>query len=105
MSDIGDRSKMCARTRIDNALGFLLAQTTNKSHAYADRKLIRLWIQFKRAIPFAYRDVDWKDLNVISLRLLKELSRLIEAHRLTVDQSSDESCRPMSLEPARLISK
>ena len=60
-------------------------------------------VALERAIPFAHGDVDRQYRHSLPLRLLQQLRRLIEPHRLTVDEPGKERRGPMTFQPARNI--
>ena len=51
----------------------------------------------------AHSDVHRQDLHVLPLRLLQQLRRLIEPHRLTVDEAGEKRRGAMTFQPARNI--
>src|SRR5690606_20289925 len=60
-------------------------------------------LELERAIPVAREHIDRKNGDLLALRFLEQLSRLVKAHRLTIDQSRDECRRPVTFEIAREI--
>jgi len=59
--------------------------------------------RFERGLPVALRDVDRQHLHAMTLRVLHELRRRVEAHRLAVQQRGEEDRRFVALEPAARV--
>ena len=54
---------------------------------------------FERAIPFGCVDIGRPHLDAVAARILHELRRRIEAHRLAVEERGAKSGRMVTLEP------
>ena len=55
----------------------------------------------ERAVPVAHVDIDRAHLDAVAARILHELRRRIEPHRLAVDERRREGGRLVTLEPGR----
>ena len=95
-------STSCSSRAVTIFSGFRLTQAPNQTHSQSNC-VIAAGDRFERALPLARRDID----GVVSRRAVvlpaREVVRLIETHRLTVDQSREKRRRSVSLEPARLV--
>src|SRR5262245_37194910 len=59
--------------------------------------------QLERAVPFAVIDVRLPHLDAMIARVAHELGRLVEAHRLAVENGGAENVRIAALDPGRGI--
>jgi hypothetical protein len=84
--------------RHDELRQFILAQSFNlaKAEAYGVFAVRSL---FQRAIPCAVIDVRLSHLDAVLARVAYELGRLVEAHRLAVENGGAEDVRIVALDP------
>jgi len=65
----------------------------------------RMGKTFKRAVVVAGRHVETAHFDAMSLGVLHELARTVEAQRLRVQHGGEELCRVVVLDPARRINQ
>src|SRR5439155_3822545 len=86
--------------RRDELLDLLLAQSLDLAEAEAHRMAV-VRGSLKRAVPQAVIDVRFPHLDAMLARIANELSGLVEAHRLAVEDGGAEDVRIMALDPRR----
>src|ERR1700744_5603637 len=87
---------------MDDALSCLLPQPFGVSETQTQRKPT-IAIVFDRASPIGHLEVDRPNTEAVSLCILNEHSRHVEAHRLIVENGTGERCEVFHLEISRSI--
>src|SRR5712664_2403495 len=86
----------------DDALGAGLRQALSQAEAQADRR-VSICSGLQCAAPIAGQRIHRPYLDAVTARVLHELRRRVEAHRLTVDKRGEKRGRVVALDPGRTV--